>query len=379
MKKILTLTLILLNSTLVFSQFENITDFQKKLIKEEITGSNVAMVYQNGEIIYHHIENSLHQNSKNIYNNSIFPIWSMSKPVTIVAMMILKEKGLINFNDKVSKYIPAFENIKCKDAKGEIYKCKENLTVFHLLTHRSGYKYYNNPQFFTSTIKYNNLDDFVKDVANHPLDFEPGSDYLYGLNMAILGKIVEVVSNKSFYEFLKKEIFDPLKMNTTKFYLTDDDRSKFQPLWINNGSLKGYTNDLDQLTYNESNRAYFGGEGLTSTMLDYSNFCKMLVNQGNFNGIQIISKESIDEMTDSYSKNDGDAFDYGYSLFVLRDSELDGTKSSEGIFGWSGYHNTHFWIDIERNLFGLFMTRAREFSFEIQKEFRRAVYSSDLK
>ena len=120
MKKILTLTLILLNSTLVFSQFENITDFQKKLIQEEITGSNVAMVYQNGEIIYHHIENSFHQNSKNIYNNSIFPIWSMSKPVTIVAMMILKEKGLINFNDKVSKYIPEFENIKCKDAKGEI-------------------------------------------------------------------------------------------------------------------------------------------------------------------------------------------------------------------------------------------------------------------
>ena len=97
----------------------------------------------------------------------------MSKPITIVAMMILKEKGLINFNDKVSKYIPAFENIKCKDDKGGIYKCKENLTVFHLLTHRSGYKYYGNPQFFTSTVKYNNLDDFVKDVANHPLDFEP--------------------------------------------------------------------------------------------------------------------------------------------------------------------------------------------------------------
>ena len=120
-----------------------------------------------------------------------------------------------------------------------------------------------------------------------------------------------------------KEIFDPLEMNTTKFYLTDDDRSRFQPLWIPNGSLKGYTNDLDELTYNDSNRAYFGDEGLKSTMLDFSNFCKMLVNQGNFNGIQIISKESINEMTDSYSKTDGDAFDYGYSLFVLKDSELD--------------------------------------------------------
>ena len=87
--------------------------------------------------------------------------------------MTLKEKGLISFTDKVSKYIPEFENLKCKDAIGETYNCKKDLTVFHLMTHRSGYSYYGNPQFFTSTIKYNNLEDFVTDVANHPLEFEP--------------------------------------------------------------------------------------------------------------------------------------------------------------------------------------------------------------
>ena len=102
----------------------------------------------------------------------------------------------------------------------------------------------------------------------------------------------------------------------------------------------------------------------------------MLVQGGNYEGKQIISQKSIDEMTGSYSKLDDDPFDYGYSLFVLSDPELDGTNSSKGIFGWSGYHNTHFWIDQEKNLFGLFMTRAREFSFGIQKEFRRAVYTS---
>jgi CubicO group peptidase (beta-lactamase class C family) len=81
-------------------------------------------------------------------------------------------------------------------------------------------------------------------------------------------------------------------------------------------------------------------------------------------------------MTGSYSSIEDDPFDYGYSLFVLSDPELDGAQSSKGIFGWSGYHNTHFWIDQEKNLFGLFITRAREFSFGIQKEFRRAVYTS---
>lgn len=361
---------------LTFSQFEEINSFQKKLIQNEITGSNVAMVWQDGQEIYHHIENSFHSKGKAINTNSIFPIWSMSKPITIVAMMTLKEKGLIDFEDNVSKYLPEFKNLKCKNPDGSVYRCKNALTIFHLLTHRSGYGYYSNPQFFTSTVKYNTLDEFSEDVANHPVEFEPGSNYLYGINMAILGRIVEVITKKTFYEYLKDEIFDPLQMKDTKFYLTASDRERFQPLYINNGSLKGYTNDLDELTYDINNKAYFGGEGLTSTMADYSRLCKMLVNGGVYNGTRIISQESIDEMTQSYSTVSNDPFDYGYSLFVLSDPLLDGANSSKGIFGWSGYHNTHFWIDQEKNLFGLFMTRAREFSFDIQKEFRRAVYSS---
>ena len=102
----------------------------------------------------------------------------------------------------------------------------------------------------------------------------------------------------------------------------------------------------------------------------------MLLNGGSFEGKKIISQESINMMTKSYSKIEGDPFDYGFSLFVLKNPVLDGTNSSKGIYGWSGYHNTHFWIDPEKKLFGLFMTRAREFSSVIQKEFRRAVYSS---
>lgn len=359
----------------VYSQFEKIVSFQKDLIKNEVTASNVAMVFKNGEVIYHNIENSMNPNGKPIYNNSIFPIWSMSKPITIVAMMTLYEKGLIDFDDNVSKYIPEFKKLKCKSDDG-YYKCNNDLTLFHLMTHKSGYGYYGNPEFFTSTLKYNNLKDFVSDVANHPVEFEPGSDYLYGINMAILGRIIEVVTGKSFFEYLKIEILDPLGMDETKFYLTENDRERFQPLYINNGSIKGFTNDLDELTYDINNKAYFGGEGLISTLDDYSSFCQMLLNEGSFKGQKIISNKSISMMTKSYSKVDNDPFDYGFSLFILNNPELDGTKSSKGIFGWSGYHNTHFWIDPEKNLFGLFMTRAREFSSGIQKEFRRSVYSS---
>ncbi len=364
--------------------YENsILQFQNELITSEKTGSNVAMVFKDGEVVYNETVNSIKEGDKEINEETIFPIWSMSKPITIVAMMTLFEKGLINFDDNVSKYIPEFSELQCKDENGDIYSCENDLKILHLMTHRSGYTYYGNPLNFTSTIKYDNLDDFVTDVSKHPVEFEPGSSYLYGINQAILGKVVEVVTGMSFYEYLKETIFDPLGMNETKFYLTPEDRERFQPLFINSGSLKGFTNFLDEMTYDVNNRAYFGGEGLVSTMRDYSKFCQMLLNNGELNGNKIIDRSSIDLMVEKHSDLESDpflnineGFHLGFSVFVLNDPEKDGTNSSKGIYGWSGYHNTHFWIDNEKNLFGLFMTRAREFSFGIQGDFRKAVYEN---
>ncbi|MEC7244896.1 MAG: serine hydrolase domain-containing protein [Bacteroidota bacterium] len=364
--------------------YENsILQFQNELITSEKTGSNVAMVFKDGEVVYNETVNSNKEGDKEINEETIFPIFSMSKPITIVAMMTLYEKGLINFDENVSKYIPEFSELQCKNENGDVYSCENDLKILHLMTHRSGYTYYGNPLNFTSTIKYDNLDDFVTDVSKHPVEFEPGSSYLYGINQAILGKVVEVVTGMSFYEYLKETIFDPLGMNETKFYLTPEDRERFQPLFINSGSLKGFTNFLDEMTYDVNNRAYFGGEGLVSTMRDYSKFCQMLLNNGELNGNKIIDRSSIDLMVEKHSDLESDpflnineGFHLGFSVFVLNDPEKDGTNSSEGIYGWSGYHNTHFWIDNEKNLFGLFMTRAREFSFGIQGDFRKAVYEN---
>ena len=379
-----------------YSQFDEIKNFQKQIIENEITGSNTAMIYKDGKTLFYNIENSGKKGDKNISNQSykpnletIFPIWSMSKPITIVAMMILKERGMISINDNLSKYIPEFKNMTCKGEKGK-YPCKKEIKIIHLLTHRSGFGYYSDQGYgygFTNTLTYNNLKDFAKDLSKVELEFEPGEKYYYGLNQALLGRVVEIVSKKSFYDFLKDEIFDPLKMTETKFYLTENDRSRFQPLFINTGELKGFTYELNELTYKKENNAFFGGEGLVSTMSDYSNFCRMLLSGGLFNGKRIISQKSIDLMTkkysDSYPKEEyADirklGFYFGFSLFVLENPEIDGTNSSKGIYGWSGYHNTHFWIDPEKNLYALFMSRSRQgvSNIDVQKEFRRLVYKS---
>ena len=368
------------------SEIDNnlIQEFQKQLIKDETTGSNVAMVFKDDEVVYKQVVNSGKEGDKNINDDTIFPVWSMTKPITIVAMMTLFEDGLIDFNDDVSDYIPSFKNIKCKGKVDEIYDCKNSLKILHLMTHRAGYKYYNWKYYrlqpgesmglYINHEKYDNLKDFAEDVARLPLEYEPGAQYVYGISQAILGRIVEVVTKKTFYEYLKERIFDPLGMTNTKFYLTEDERNRFQPLFLNSQAIKEFTDSYDELNYDIDNHAYFGGEGLVSTLEDYAKFCKMLLNDGMLNGERIISQTSIDIMTQKHSEGQ-DGFYNAFSLFVLENPEKDGRGSSKGIYGWSGYHNTHFWIDNQKNLFGLFMTRAREYDQDIQNDFREAVYS----
>ena len=302
MKKIillLSLTLITLSCQDQTKNENPIAKFQQNLVDQGITGSNVTQVYKDGNVIYSNITNSGALGDKDINDNTIFPIWSMSKTVTTVAMMILLDDEMYDLNDNVEDYLPEYKDINCKGPEG-IYPCENKLKIIHLLTHRSGYTYYANSganwvstlhtdlyPAYTNTVRFDNLDDYSKAVSKIPLDFEPGSMYTYGINQAILGRLIEVISNQSFYSYLSEKIFDKLGMDDTKFHLTKADRERFQPLRVNikpntafNNSdfhLNGYTAALDGYTYDENNKAHFGGEGLVSTMSDFAKFCKMLV------------------------------------------------------------------------------------------------------
>tara|TARA_B100001146_G_scaffold87886_1_gene77974 strand:+ start:784 stop:2025 length:1242 start_codon:yes stop_codon:yes gene_type:complete len=409
MKKILILSILILitiscqNPT----QDENpIKKFQNNLVEKGITGSNVTQVFKDGKIIYSNIANSGALGDKDIDENTIFPIWSMSKTVTTVTMMILLDEGKYNLNDNVADYLPEYENINCKGPDG-IYPCENELKIIHLLTHRSGYTYYANNganwvsalhtdlyPAITNPVRFNNLDDYSKAVSEIPLDFEPGSMYTYGINQAILGRLIEVITNKSFYSYLKENIFDKLEMNDTKFHLTAADRKRFQPLRVNikpntafNNSdfhLDGYTSALDGYTYDENNKAHFGGEGLVSTMSDFSKFCEMLVNGGVYNNERIVSEEGIKTMTSKYSNGYPDpsepnvfpleGYSYGFTFSVLEDSDARASGAPNGIYGWSGYHNTWFWIDPTNKLYALFMSNSIEPDFSILKDFELATY-----
>ena len=410
MKKIILLLSLLLITFSCQDQTKNenpIAKFQQNLVDQGITGSNVTQVYKDGKVIYSNTTNSGALGDKDINDNTIFPIWSMSKTVTTVAMMILLDDEMYDLNDNVEDYLPEYKNINCKGPEG-IYPCENKLKIIHLLTHRSGYTYYANSganwvstlhtdlyPAYTNTVRFDNLDDYSKAVSKIPLDFEPGSMYTYGINQAILGRLIEVISNQSFYSYLSEKIFDKLGMDDTKFHLTKADRERFQPLRVNikpntafNNSdfhLDGYTAALDGYTYDENNKAHFGGEGLVSTMSDFAKFCEMLVNNGVYNDQRIISEEGINTMTTKYSNGYPDpsepnvfpleGYAYGFTFSVMEDSDAWGSGVPNGSYGWSGYHNTHFWVDPENDLYGLFMSRSREFDFGIPMNLKRVFYN----
>ena len=214
MKKLLLLSAVFLfNCSYDNNVSDSIEEFQQSLVDNGTTGSNVFKLYKDGDIVYNKVINSNTKGDKDIDENTIFAIHSMTKTVTTVATMILHEKELFSLEDPLHKYLPEFKDIKCKGVNG-VYPCNNPLKIIDLLTHRSGYVYYldNGENWLTGTHKslypkyintsrFNNLDDFSKAVAQQPLEFEPGTMYSYGLNQAILGRLIEVRSGQSFYEF----------------------------------------------------------------------------------------------------------------------------------------------------------------------------------
>lgn len=365
-------------------RIQRIKDLQQELIDDGLMGSSHVVIYKDGRMIYNQIVNSEHPDDKEITDETIFPIWSMSKPITTVAAMILLEEGKIMLDDPVGKYIPELNSLQCLDKAGNLYPCKNKITIRDLLTHESGYGYYPEViegKFYTiNDNKFSDLEDFATKIAEIPLSFEPGTEHQYGLSTDILGRLIEVVSGQGFYEFLKDRIFDPLDMPDTDFDLTVDERKHFQPLFqLMDTTIGYYTREFDELSYQPGSKVHLGGEGLVSTTSDYCHFCEMLLNNGVFHGKRILSPTSVSLMhqpqTDAPSGLPG--FRSGFTFCHLTDPITDRALSPEGIFGWGGYHSTWFWIDQKNDLFGLIMTRMTGPElFSMFKKFRIATYQA---
>ena len=322
-------------------------------------------------------------------SESVFRIYSMTKPVTSTAIMMLVEEGKIRLNDPVSKFIPSIGDMKVyvrgEGVGMEFEDQKPSMTVRHLLTHTSGIPYQGGPtpahRMYAglSTGEIRTLESYVEELTTKPLVFQPGTRWMYGMSTDVLGYVVEVVSGMPFQDFIATRITGPLGMDDTAFVLAPDQTDRFTSVYDLTENGLEPSDNLGASTYENPGRMPSGGGGMISTVADYLRFSQMLLNGGEFDRVRILSPRSVELMsrnhlTEEQSFADGMGFGLGFA--VITDPGVRGTVLSTGTFSWAGAADTHFWIDPAKQLIGLVMTQRFGQGNDVRDDMRTMTYQA---
>jgi CubicO group peptidase (beta-lactamase class C family) len=337
----------------------------KQLVDQGHLAGVVTMVSRHGKVVEFDAtgKRDIATNAP-IQKDSIFRIYSMSKPITGVAMMMLFEEGKWQLNDPVSKYIPEFANLKvyATDASNNIVLKDQAhpVTMRELMSHTGGFTY----GFFSNTpvdklqreadvLNVNNtLDEFIKRVAKLPLNAQPGTEWHYSISVDIQGYIVQKLSGMPFEEFLEKRIFKPLGMVDSSFYVPKEKLNRFAEFYTydKDGKLL-LVGPKDGLNHDFSVKPAMasGGGGLVSTATDYMRFCQMLLNGGQLDGVRLLSPLTVELMRTNVLAPTvpilAPGAGFGLDFAVYTDSAAAGGLYGKGTFWWGGAAGTWFWID----------------------------------
>ncbi len=317
--------------------------------------------------------------------DSLFRIYSMTKPVTGVALMMLHEQGLWDFDDPVSKHVPELANLRIMSSYNdagemELEAAVREPNMRELLNHSAGFGYGlsgNDPvnaKFRdTEVLASSDLDELIEKVADIPLLFQPGEQWSYSVAVDIQGYIVQKLSGLAFGDFLQRNIFQPLDMTDTGFFVKAEDVGRFAEVhnWdTERNRLVQRPHRTDRPSYLDPERLESGGGGLVSSTHDYARFLQMLVNEGELEGQRLLSPESVRIMrTNSLrdelnlrgtATSDGQAGQgFGVDFAVIYDPEKANTPASPGTYYWAGAAGTWFWVDPVEDMFLIGMIQAQ--------------------
>ncbi|MEO9467511.1 serine hydrolase domain-containing protein [Parasphingorhabdus sp.] len=314
-----------------------------------------------------------------ITEDTIYRIYSMTKPVTGVALMALYEEGKFSLDDPVSKYIPEFENLKVVKSFDEngsnvvLEPLEAQPTMRQLMSHTAGFAYGlvgddpANKAFRDQNILASpDMQSFIDGVAKIPLMHQPGKSWFYSASVDVQGAIVERLSGMKFGAFLKTRIFDPLGMDDTGFAVPADDYDRFSDVFGYHPVTKDFIRvPFPRVAFKpETIGMESGGGGLVSTMSDYARFCQMLANGGEFRGARILKAETVKLMRTNVLTGDQKVniagtlseavvktLGFGLDFGIIRNDGVNGTVQGDGTYFWGGAAGTWFWIDPVHDLF----------------------------
>lgn len=341
--------------------------------------------------------------------DSIYRIYSMSKPITAFAMMRFVERGQINLDDKVKDYIPAFKDpqvwVSGDTREYTTRPSEKDITVFDLLTHQSGLTYdflgehpidalYRRKQLTGGRACRPSVEEFVNEIAVMPILFTPGEKWNYSFSLDVVGRIMEVVSGKPLDKILHEEVFEPLNMKDTGFTLPADKADRMTHLYFKD-HRKDPIRCIDrgrETTFLKPAEMLGGGGGLLSTLTDYYKFCHMLESNGTVNGSTLLSKQTLDIMRSNqlpggatmkekaacnFSESDMEGSGFGISWSIITDPTTEGNYSSRGTYSWGGLGNTYFFIDPIEKISVILMTQIVPYGiYPIRTELKEIVYKA---
>ena len=370
------------------AELKPLQDWMQSLVDDGKVVGCMAQVTKNGETIFlEALGDRTPESDEDVQVTQVIRIYSMSKAITSAAIMQLVEQGKLGIDDPVSMYIPEFADVKVIE-DGKLRPAKRVPTIRELLSHTSGIAYDFSasselkPYYTGKFVGVTSLEEAAKKIAALPLAGDPGSLYLYGLSIDVLGRVIEVVSGQAFETYLQEQIFAPLEMNDTSF---KPDMSVLQMPIVNRTEdglkidEKHYATERDVL--NPSFQS--GGGGLWSTIGDYTKFCMAMEQYGELDGKRILNPRTVAFMTQNQLNPAITTNQVGqqFNRFGLGFGLQPPVQTSKGLRGggrwtWGGAACSYFFIDPEQNVTAVFATQLFPFDFELNNEFHHVVLES---
>ncbi|MDN3641604.1 serine hydrolase domain-containing protein [Lutimonas halocynthiae] len=393
--------------TSIGSSLTVIDNYLTENIEKGVIPGGVFLVAEKGKIKYFKSFGYDNQSMNKPYeNDNIFRIASMTKSLTVVSILQLMEKGKLDLDDPLSKYIPSFkktmvlDRFNSSDSSYTTVNQKKEITIRNLLTHTSGIYYgsfekdslravytKNELMIFGLSTDQFTTEEMVNKIAAAPLAFQPGTHYKYGMNMEVLGRVIEVVSKTSLDKYFSENISGPLGMKDTYFYLPKEKQDRLAKVHASDTVQNIINYPFLEYPKMPAHNHFAGGGGLSSTTLDYATLCMALANEGSLNKKRILKKKTVKllsepEFTELDNNNTGfmsnvEEMGFGLGYWVVKKENSAMSPLSKGSFGWGGYFNTKYYIDPKKDIVIVGMTQM--FGFNNQpfwQELNKVIYNA---
>lgn len=363
-------------------RLSRIDKVMKKHIAQQKIAGGVILIARHGKIAYLGAHGMMDvEAEKPMMPDTIFRIASMTKQITSVAVMMLYEEGHFRLHEPVSNFIPAFKEMlvlppeDAEDSSVPVPATRQ-ITIWNLLTHTSGLTYHWNerlgPKYNDAGITHGLLQDEstlaekMKVLTTIPLLHQPGDRVEYGLSIDVLGYLVEVVSGMPLDQFFAERIFKPLGMTDTHFFIPEAKRERIATVYERTGdgpimrksqepTVNGSVIYSTDYPYNGPKTYFSGGAGLVSTASDYARFAQMMLNDGKFDGVRLLSRKTVEFMTmDQLARMDVN-YEFGLGFSIVRDESDLWDIGSVGAYSGGGFFFTSFFIDPQEQMIGIFM------------------------